>query len=358
MPRNARTPLVVVGLVAALVLGIGLGAASYAALDDDPTTVAPNVTVESQGTSPRAVVSASEVYRLASRAVVEIAAGGGPRRSQGSGFVYDADGHLVTNQHVVAGASSISVTFWNGVARSAELVGTDASTDLAVIRVEAPRALLAPLQLADSSLVAVGDPVFALGSPFGLEGTFTSGIVSALHREMIAPNNYTITDTIQTDAAINHGNSGGPLLDGRGRVIGVNAQIESESGGSDGVGFAIPSNTVRSIVRQLIETGEVRHAYLGVRMSLVPSGVAITEVVSGGPAERAGLRPATGTELVDGQEIPTGGDVIVEFAGQEVASATALQSAVDAHQPGDTVSVTVVRDGSRRTVEVTLGVRP
>ncbi len=132
-----------------------------------------------------------------------------------------------------------------------------------MIRVDAPQSLLESLRLADSSAVRVGDPVLALGSPFGLEGTITSGIVSALHREMTAPNNYTITDTIQTDAAINHGNSGGPLLDRRGRVIGVNAQIESESGGSDGVGFAIPSNTVRSIVRQLIATGEVEHAYLG-----------------------------------------------------------------------------------------------
>jgi putative serine protease PepD len=204
----------------------------------------------------------------------------------------------------------------------------------------------------------VGDPVYALGSPFGLEGTFTSGIVSALHREMTAPNNYVITDTIQTDAAINHGNSGGPLLDARARVIGVNAQIESDSGGSDGVGFAIPSNTVRAIVRQLVETGEVRHAFLGVRMTVVPGGVAITQVVAGGPAADAGLRAATGTELVDGREIPTGGDVIVEFAGEEVTSATALQSAVDTRRPGETVTVTVVRDGSRRTVDVTLGVRP
>jgi S1-C subfamily serine protease len=358
MARNLRTPLVVAGLAAALVLGIGLGAASYATLDDDATVVTRDITVDGPETAVVQRLSASEVYGRASRAVVEIAAGGGSQRAQGSGFVYDARGHVITNQHVVAGASSISVTFWNGVSRAAELVGMDPSTDLAVIRVDAPASLLEPLRLADSSAVEVGDAVFALGSPFGLEGTFTSGIVSALHREMIAPNNYTITDTIQTDAAINHGNSGGPLLDQRGRVVGVNAQIESESGGSDGVGFAIPSSTVASIVRQLIETGEVRHAYLGVRMTLVPDGVAITEVVQGGPAEKAGLRPATGTELADGQEIPAGGDVIVEFAGQEVTSATGLQSAVDAQQPGDTVPVTVLRGGSRRTIEVTLGVRP
>src|SRR5206468_11037667 len=176
------------------------------------------------------------------------------------------------------------------------------------------------------------DPVVAIGSPFGLEGTLTSGIVSALHREMTAPNNFAITDTIQTDAAINHGNSGGPLLEGHARVIDVNSQIESDSGGSDGVGFAIPSNTVRSIVGQLIATGEVKHAYLGVRMTAVSDGVAITTVVTGTPADKAGLRAATGSELQNGQQVATGGDVIVEFDGKKVTSPEALQSAVDAHQ--------------------------
>ena len=218
--------------------------------------------------------------------------------------------------------------------------------------------MLKPLRLADSSAVDVGDPVLALGSPFGLEGTITSGIVSALHREMTAPNNFTIIDTIQTDAAINHGNSGGPLLDGRGRVIGVNAQIESESGGSDGVGFAIPSNTVRSIAGQLIATGEVKHAYLGVRMTPVPDGVAVTSVLAGTPAEKAGLRAATGTKLVDGQELPTGGDVIVEFDGVTVTSALRSRAPSTRISPGETVSITILRDGSRRTFDVTLGVRP
>jgi S1-C subfamily serine protease len=175
---------------------------------------------------------------------------------------------------------------------------------------------------------------------------------------MTAPNTFTITDTIQTDAAINHGNSGGPLLDREGRVIGVNSQIESESGGSDGVGFAIPSNTVRSIADQLIATGEVEHAYLGIRMAPSPRGVAVTEVLPGTPADNAGLKAATGTTLVDGRRQPTGGDLVVAFDGENVASAVALQSAVDAHRPGDKVSVTVVRNGSRRTIEVTLGVRP
>ena len=349
---------VVLGLIAALALGLGLGAAAFSVLDDGSTTVVRQVTVD--GSDPVAVggFSAAEIYDRASKSVVEISAGGSTQRAQGSGFVYDRDGHIVTNQHVVAGATSVSVSFWNGVERDAEVVGTDPSTDLAVLRVDAPGGLLSPLTLADSSAVDVGDPVLALGSPFGLEGTITSGIVSALHREMTAPNNFTIIDTIQTDAAINHGNSGGPLIDGRGRVIGVNAQIESESGGSDGVGFAIPSDTVRSIVRQLISTGEAQHAYLGVRMAPVEDGVAITEVVPDTPADEADLRAATGTEVVDGQEIPTGGDVIVEFDGRAVTSPTALQSAVDARRPGETVPIVVVRGGDRQTIEVTLDVRP
>ena len=196
----------------------------------------------------------------------------------------------------------------------------------------------------------MGDAVVAMGSPFGLEGTVTSGIVSALHRQMTAPNNFRILDSIQTDAAINHGNSGGPLLDQQGRVIGVNAQIESESGGSDGVGFAIPSNTVRSIASQLIESGEAEHAYLGVSMVTVSEGAAITEVRDGTPAEKAGLKAATDTRIVDGQEIPSGGDIVVEFDGQEISTSDELQSGVDAKQPGDTVSITVLRNGDRRAV--------
>jgi S1-C subfamily serine protease len=336
-----------------------LGAAAFAVLDHDSTIVR-QVTVEDSQPVAEGNLPAVQIYDRAWRSVVELAASGGSgvASAQGSGFVYDESGHIVTNQHVVAGATSVAVSFWNGVELDATVVGTDPSTDLAVLRVDASKSLLRPLRLGDSSALAVGDPVLAFGSPFGLEGTVTAGIVSALHREMTAPNNFTITNTIQTDAAINHGNSGGPLLDRRGRVIGVNAQIESESGGSDGVGFAIPSNTVRSIVRQLIATGEVEHAYLGIRMAQLPDGVAVTEVLPGTPAEEAGLHPATGTTTVDGQEQPTGGDIVVEFDGEKVTSAVALQSAVDARRPGDTVPITVVRDGARRTLEVTLAVRP
>jgi putative serine protease PepD len=307
------------------------------------------------------------VYERTYKSVVEITASGfesdqfgnqSEQQAQGSGFVYDEEGHIVTNQHVVDGSSSLSVRFWNGTRRPAEVVGTDPSTDLAVLKVDAPESLLAPLRLANSSGLEVGDEVLAIGSPFGLEGTLTSGIVSALHRQMTAPNDFTITDSIQTDAAINHGNSGGPLLDTRGRVIGVNAQIESDSGGNDGIGFAIPSNTVRSIVDQLVDDGSVEHAYLGVQITALENGVAVTEVRTGTPAEDAGLRASTGTKTVDGAEVPTGGDVIVAVDGNPVTTSAELQSAVDAKQPGDTMKLTVVRDGKRRTVEVTLAERP
>jgi S1-C subfamily serine protease len=182
--------------------------------------------------------------------------------------------------------------------------------------------------------------------------------VSALHRQMTAPNDFTITDSIQTDAAINHGNSGGPLLDATGRVVGVNAQIESESGGNDGIGFAIPSNTVRSIVSQLLESGSVEHAYLGIQMLATSDGIAITEVRSATPAEDAGLHAATGTTTVDGEEVPTGGDIIVAVDGKPISTSAELQSTIDSKRPGDKVSLTVIRDGKRRAVEVTLASRP
>ena len=362
---SSRSTLTVAGLVAALVLGAGLGAAAFSALDDDGTTVVRQVTVAAGEPTAASGFSISDIYDRTSKGVVEIRATSGgdgfgaPSSSaQGSGFVYDGEGHIVTNQHVVADAGSLTVILWNGTEYGATLVGTDPSTDLAVLKIDAPPSALHPLTLADSSAVSVGDPVLALGSPFGLEGTLTQGIVSALHREMTAPNDYTITNTIQTDAAINHGNSGGPLLDDRGRVIGVTSQIESESGGSDGVGFAIPSNTVRSIVGQLVTSGKVEHAYLGIAMVAVPGGVAVTQVRSGTPAEKSGLEAATGTELVDGQEVPSGGDVIVAFDGKKVTSAAELQSAVDAKRPGDTATLTILRNGRERTIEVTLAVRP
>ncbi len=362
-PMRNRTAFLVAGLIATLGLGAGLGATAFAILSDDSSTVVREVTVNSEPAASADGLSVGAIYQRADAGVVEITTSGtssqlGGTTAQGSGFVYDEQGHIVTNEHVVHGADSITVRFSDGSTRKARLVGTDPSTDLAVLEVDAPESFLEPLLIGDSSQVEVGDSVVAMGSPFGFEGTVTSGIVSALHRQMQAPNRFTITDTIQTDAAINHGNSGGPLLNRQGRVIGVNAQIESESGGSDGVGFAIPSNTVRSVVDQIVETGEAEHAYLGVVMVEVPNGLAVTGVREGTPADEAGIKASTDEREVEGRTVPTGGDVIVEFDGQEVTTSAELQSAVDAKRPGDTVEVTVLRGGDRRTVEVTLESRP
>jgi putative serine protease PepD len=364
--RNLLRPMTLVATLAAVGVGAFVGASTFALLEDDAAPTVREVTVESSEPAAESSggLSVGQIYQRAYKGVVEITADGatpglgGQQQAQGSGWVYDRDGTIVTNQHVVDGADSISVRFWNGESYSAELVGTDPSTDLAVLKVDAPSSLLSPLRIGDSNDVAVGDDVVAIGSPFGLEGTVTSGIVSALHRQMTAPNRFTINDSIQTDAAINHGNSGGPLLAGNGKVIGVNAQIESESGGNDGIGFAIPSNTVRTIVSQLLEDGSVEHAYLGVEIRALSDGVAVVNVVPETPADDAGLQEATGTTTIDGQTVPSGGDVILAIDGQSVSSEAELQSAIDAHKPGETVELTVLRDGDRRSVEVTLAARP
>ena len=353
-----RTITKIAAGAAALALAAGTGAATSVALSDSsPTTLVREVTATGGTTAVSAgSLSIGQVAERARASVVEItvttSATAGPMgesgtaEAQGSGFVYDTSGHVVTNAHVVDGAQSVRVTFSNGKSYDATVVGTDASTDLAVLKVDAPSALLVPLSLGDSSEVAVGDTVVAIGSPFGLENSVTAGIVSALGRSMEAPNGYTINGSIQTDAAINHGNSGGPLLDLDGKVIGVNAQIASESGGNDGVGFAIPSNTVGSIAEQLIADGTVEHAYLGVSVtepSVDLAGVEVAEVRSGSPAAVAGFAV---------------GDVVTAIDGHAVSTPQDLRTAVDAKQPGDRVIVDYLRNGAQRTATVTLGKRP
>jgi putative serine protease PepD len=388
----ARFPhrLLLSAVAGAALIGAGVGAGTYAAVGGDSgssTTIVKTVATPSSSssstspsfTSQQSPLSIGEIYKRDAPSVVEITVTtsgggggffgqGGAQQAQGSGFVYDSQGHIVTDEHVVDGASAISVRFSNGASYKATLVASDASSDLAVIKVNAPSSLLHPLTLADSSTVSVGDSVVAIGSPFGLEGTITSGIVSALHRDITAPNNFTITDTIQTDAAINHGNSGGVLLNASGDVIGVTAQIDSESGGNDGVGFAIPSNTVRSVVSQLVTGGSVQRAYLGVHIQTIPSdaaaqlnmtpGVEITSVVSGSPAAKAGLQASTGSQVVNGQDYATGGDVVTKVNGQTVTSSDALQSEIAGRKPGSKVTLTVVRGGSTKSITVTLGSRP
>ncbi|HXV95032.1 MAG TPA: trypsin-like peptidase domain-containing protein [Gaiellaceae bacterium] len=377
--RTTRIVTVTAALVAAAAVGAGGGAATFAALGSDGgSTTVRQVTVESSqpAASTSESLSVSEVYEKAYESVVEITTtlsqsspmGEGQARGQGSGFVFDAQGNIVTNQHVVEGAETVSVRFWDGSTYDATVVGSDPSTDLAVVKVDAPADMIAPLALGDSTELSVGESVVALGSPFGLEGTLTSGVVSALNREMTSPNNFTISNSIQTDAAINHGNSGGPLLNAAGEVVGVNTQIRSESGGSDGIGFAVPSSTVSSIVPQIIASGSVEHAYLGVGVASlsdsvaaelgVPAGAMVTEVRQGTPAAEAGLRAASGSAMVDGQSYPTGGDVITAVDGTAIADGADLQAAVDAKRPGDTVSITYTRDGASATIQVSLGTRP
>ena len=380
-PRTTRTATIAAALVVAAGVGAGGGAATYAALSDEGTRTVIRPAAATQTAEPAAStsesMSVSEIYEKTSKSVVEITSISSEStpfgqeeqaQGQGSGFVYDAEGHIVTNQHVVDGAQTVSVRFWDGSTYDGTVVGSDPSTDLAVVKVDAPANVLQPLALGNSDDLTVGEPVVALGSPFGLEGTVTSGIVSALHRQMTAPNNFTINDSIQTDAAINHGNSGGPLVNGAGEVVGVNAQIESESGGSDGIGFAIPSKTIESIVPQIIADGSVEHAYLGVGVAEInqsvaeelgiPAGVELTDVRDGGPAAEAGLQAAEGSATVDGQSYPTGGDVITAVDGKTIKTGAELQNAVDAKKPGDSISLTYTRDGQSHTVDITLATRP
>jgi putative serine protease PepD len=343
MPRRPRTPLLA-SLLAAACIGAGGGAVAYSIFTDHGNTVVRQVTVQNaQPVASGSPLSVNSIYQRAYRGVVEITVRTAGGTAEGSGFVYDSSGRIVTNQHVVDGAQSISVRFWNGKTYSAQLVGSDSSTDLAVIEVNAPDSQLYPLTLGSSSKLAVGDPVVAIGSPFGLEETVTSGIVSALHRSIDSPANFAISDTIQTDAAINHGNSGGPLLNAEGQVIGVNAQIRSDSGDNAGVGFAIPSDTVRSIAGQLISSGRAVHAYLGVSLDSTASSARIADVRPGAPAATANLRA---------------GDVITAVGNTSVSSAEELTRAIDAHKPGETVTVKISRGGKTVTARVTLASRP
>jgi putative serine protease PepD len=378
MKQRSRIPMIAMILLGTLALGAGAGAVTYSVAHPSSTkTVVRQVPV--QNGSPTADsngLTPGDIYRQTYQGVVEITVsspqqtpmGNQESQAQGSGFVIDSDGHIVTNEHVVDNADSVSVRFWNGNTYKATVIGSDPSTDLAVIKVDAPQSVLHPLTLADSSNVKVGDAVVAIGSPFGLEETLTGGIVSAVHRQMQAPNDFTINDSIQTDAAINHGNSGGPLLDSSAQVIGVNAQIAGQTGANVGIGFAIPSDTVKSIADTLISSGKVEHAYLGVSVQEIPStvadqlgavaGVEITDVRSNTPAKDAGLLGSTGKKTIDGQQYPTGGDIITAIDGQDMTSSEAVQQAIDSHHPGDKISIAYWRKGESHTANVTLATRP
>jgi S1-C subfamily serine protease len=297
--------------------------------------------------------------------------GGGEGTSTGSGFLVDDDGTILTNAHVVAGSESVTVSFEDdkGNEIDAEVKGRDESTDLAVLKIDPAEAEgVAPVPLGDSAKAQVGDPVIAIGNPFGFTRTVTTGIVSAVQRRIDAPNAFSIGNVIQTDASINPGNSGGPLLDAQGRVIGINAQIATNgSQGSVGIGFAIPVNTAKELLPQLAKGGEIERGYLGVRAADVSSSVAeeldlpveegalIQEVVDGGPADRAGLRAG---DRPTTDRLSAGGDVIVAIQGEKIESSSDLVAAVEDLKPGDEIEVELYRGDEKRTETVKLGKRP
>jgi S1-C subfamily serine protease len=263
----------------------------------------------------------------------------------GSGFVLNRRGDILTNAHVVDGAQQVSVRFGDGSAVPAQVLGTDNSKDLAVLRVDPSAVTLDPLPLGNSARVRVGDPVAAIGNPFGLDRTITAGIVSARQRQITSPNGFTIDHVIQTDAAINPGNSGGPLINARGRVIGINSQIATGGNGDAnvGIGFAIPIQTARQELSKLESGGTVQHAFLGVQVSAGRGGALVRTVQGGSPAAKAGLRRA---------------DVIVSVAGKRVTGPDSLVQAVGSRKPGQTISLVYVRDGARHTTHVQLAAQP
>ena len=291
----------------------------------------------------------------------------------GSGILIDTEGHVLTNNHVVEGADKVEVKLGSSdKTYTAEVVGADPATDVALLKVEAPADSLHPLVLGDSSSVEVGEPVVAIGNPFGLDRTVTSGIVSAIQRQIQAPNGFSISHVIQTDAAINPGNSGGPLIESEGKVIGINSQIQTGGSGDGnvGIGFAVPINTAREVVQQLEAHGEIKHAYLGISGgSITPDlakalklpeeeGVLVNEVVKGGPADEAGIKGGDTSATIEGASFRLGGDVITEVNGKKITGMEDVINAVNAASPGDKMELTVDRDGKPQTITVTLGVRP
>jgi S1-C subfamily serine protease len=319
-------------------------------------------------------MSVNEIYERAAPGVVQITSRSSDAASAlGSGFVVDKAGHIVTNFHVVDGADEIRVSFSNRDTVDAALAGTDPSTDLAVIEVETSAGALTPLPLGDSDKVRVGDQVVAIGNPFGLDRTATAGIVSALQRFIQAPNDFTIDHVIQTDAPINHGNSGGPLLNAGGQVIGVNTKIETGGvigSGNVGIGFAVPSNTVKDVVAQILRTGRVDHAWLGIRGQEVDSdiaktynlpvesGVLVTSVYSGSAADKAGIQGGQTQVVVAGETYVLGGDIIVAIDGRQISSIEELRDAIAAHKPGERIKLGIYREAKKTSVTVTLGRQP
>jgi S1-C subfamily serine protease len=351
--------------------------------DDSDSTLTP--TGDSAGSqTPRSI------YRNVSPAVVHINSrtveegepdffgfGGNEPEVQegtGSGFVIDDEGHIVTNAHVVEGATELSVSFGSEITVKATVVGEDPSTDIAVIKID-PDAkelgnALKTVGFGNSEAVQVGDPVIAIGNPFSLDRTLTTGVVSALQRSIPSLNGFEIRDVIQTDAAVNPGNSGGPLLNMSGEVIGINSQIQSRTGQFAGIAFAVPSNKAKQVAADLIEDGKVEHAWLGISgQDLTPeivdalnldvkAGVLVGEVTPGSPAAKAGIEGGNRDMLIEGTGIRPGGDVIIEVDGKKVTGMRQVADAVDGKKPGDDIEIKFVQDGDEKTEKFELGARP
>ncbi len=377
-------------LIAALAGGVIVlgGAAALGKLNSNNTVVRESVATggEPAAFSQTHHMSINDVYREAAPGVVHIDAvtrvsvpanpffptpSSETQTAVGSGFVIDKAGHIVTNEHVVAGASSVQVSFSDNEKIKARIVGEDAATDIAVLQVSAPARALKPLPLGDSDAVRVGDEVIAIGNPLGYDRSVTSGIVSAVGREIQSPNASPIGHVIQTDAALNHGNSGGPLLNADGQVVGVNAQIAPSAGNANiGIGFAIPINTVKQVAADLIKHGKVEHPFIGIEAKAitpqiasvfhlpVQHGLLIAKVFPGTGAAKAGLQAGRTLVTVNGDTWPAGGDVVVRADGHAVATIDALRTVIGEKKPGDSVRLDAYRGTKLMTFEVKLGRLP
>jgi S1-C subfamily serine protease len=386
---NMNPKVVPLALLCALLGGV-VGAVSVAELgiggESKTTTVVQQAPLSSSRTvSDGDALTPAEIYRRDAPGVVFIRSQIVERtespfdffpqerrgESTGSGFVIDKQGHILTNAHVIQGAVKVNVQFADKKVVDAKVLGKDTSSDLAVLKVDSDGLDLKPLALGSSKDVKVGDPTVAIGNPFGLDRTLTTGVVSAIQRRIEAPNGFTIDNVIQTDAAINPGNSGGPLIDGTGRVIGVNSQIETGGGsrGNVGIGFAVPIDTAKQIIPQLKEDGSVERAYLGItsltidgslsRLNLpVDKGALVQSVTQGSPADKAGIRGGDISAQIDGNPVEIGGDIIQSVDGKSVTSADTLSSLISAKKPGDEVEIDLLRGDKKLTKKIELGKRP
>jgi S1-C subfamily serine protease len=382
MPKQKRShPFGSALLGGAVVAVFGLFALATGLVSTGDSSTTRDV-VAASGTTPAAAVTTSdesgntvnEIYKADANGVAFIESKEAEGVASGSGVVLDSEGHVLTNNHVIEGASEVTVSLESeGQMYPAEVVGTEPNSDLALLKVDAPAAKLHPLKLGDSSKLEVGDPVVAIGNPFDLQRTVTSGIVSALQREIQAPDGVTIDHVIQTDAAINPGNSGGPLINAEGEVIGINSQIYTGGEGSKGnvgIGFAIPINTAKEEIAKLQSGTADEHGYLGISGATitpelaqafnlpVQEGVLVQQVTEGGPAAQAGVQGATTAASVEGTEFGLGGDIITAVNEQSIGSTEALVEAIEDAHAGETVELTLIRGDQTATVSVQLAERP